>query len=225
MRLLVVEDDPKMASLLERGLRGHGYTVDVATRGDDAVFAAAAVAYEAIVLDVMLPGQDGFVTVQQMRRAGIWSPVLMLTARDTLADRVTGLDAGADDYLRKPFAFAELVARIRALTRRAPEPRPVVIEAGGLRLDPAARTVFRGATEIALSTREFALLEALMKGAGRVLSRQQLLDHAWDDADDLFSNIVDSAIRRLRLRIDEPFGTDTVEAVRGVGYRLRRVPC
>jgi two-component system, OmpR family, response regulator len=157
-----------------------------------------------------------------MRRAGMWSPVLVLTARDAVPDRVEGLDAGADDYLAKPFAFGELDARLRALTRRAPAPRPAVLEAAGLRLDPAERRVVRGEAEIELAPQELALLEALMRAAGRVLSRQQLLDAAWDPAVAVSSNLVDVAILRLRERIDRPFGTDSIETVRGAGYRLRR---
>jgi two-component system, OmpR family, response regulator len=221
MRVLVVEDDHKMAGLLRRGLVEEGHAADVAGTGDEAIWMAQAVEYDAIVLDVMLPGRDGFEVCRQLRRDGVWSPVLMLTARDAVEDRVAGLDAGADDYLRKPFSFSELLARLRALARRGAAERPTVIEVGDLRLDPAARRVWRGDTEIQLSTKEFALLEAFARRPDEVLSRDRLLEHAWDFAYEARSNVVDVYVRYLREKIDRPFGRSTLETVRGMGYRLR----
>jgi two-component system, OmpR family, response regulator len=222
MRVLVVEDDVKMAALLRRGLLEEGLSPDVARSGDDALWMAAATEYDAIVLDVMLPGADGFEVCRRLRESGRWAPVLMLTARDAVADRVTGLDAGADDYLTKPFSFAELLARLRALARRPPLERPAVIEVGDLRLDPATRQVWRGDVEIALSAKEFSLLETFMRRAGEVLSRYQLLEHCWDYGYDNRSNVVDVYVRYLREKIDRPFGRESLETVRGAGYRLRR---
>jgi two-component system OmpR family response regulator len=217
MRVLVVEDEPKMADVLARGLREEGYAADVAGTGEDALWMARAVDYDAIVLDVMLPGMDGMETCRSLRAAGVWSPVLMLTARDAVGDRITGLDAGADDYVLKPFSFGELLARLRALVRRAPHERPAVIQIGDLRLDPAARRAWRRENELQLSAKSFALLEAFMRRPGQVLSRDQLLDAAWDMAFESRSNIVDVYVRSLRTQI----GTTTIETVRGVGYRLR----
>jgi two-component system OmpR family response regulator len=221
VRILVVEDEVKMAGLLRRGLTEEGHAVDVARAGDEALWMAEDVAYDAVVLDLMLPGLDGIEVCQRMRRSGVWSPVLMLTARDSVEDRVAGLDAGADDYLPKPFSFAELLARLRALGRRGPSERPAVIEVGDLRLDPATRQVWRGASEVRLSAKEFMLLETLMRRPGQVLSREQLLEHAWDYAYESRSNVVDVYMRYLREKIDRPFGLDSLETVRGVGYRLR----
>jgi len=177
--------------------------------------------YDAIVLDLMLPGIDGFETCRRLREDGVWAPVLMLTARDAVEDRVAGLDGGADDYLTKPFSYSELFARLRALVRRGPVERPTVLEAGGLRMDPARRRVWRGENEISLSAKEFALLEIFMRRPGDVLSRYQLLEHAWDYAYENRSNVVNVYINYLRQKIDAPFGTDSIETVRGVGYRLR----
>ncbi len=224
MRVLVVEDEVKMSALIRRGLREEGMAVDVAERGEDALWMAGSTEFDAIVLDVMLPGIDGFETCKRLRDDGVWSPVLMLTARDAVEDRVAGLDGGADDYLAKPFSFAELLARLRALARRGPVERPVVIEAGGLRMDPATRQVWRGDDQIALSTKEFALLEAFMRRPGEVLSRYQLLEHAWDYEYENRSNVVDVYVRYLRQKIDLPFKTDTIETVRGAGYRFRKEP-
>ena len=224
VRVLIVEDEAKLAKLLERGLREEGYAADIAGRGEDALWMAAAASYDVLVLDVMLPGVDGFEVCRRLRNDGVWVPVLMLTARDDVDDRVTGLDAGADDYLAKPFAFDELLARLRALTRRSPVERPVVIEVGWLRLDPAAHRAWRGEVEIQLSAKEFALLERFMRRPGVVLTRAQLLDAAWDMAFESRSNIVDVYIRYLREKIDRPFGCDSIETVRGVGYRLRSDP-
>jgi two-component system, OmpR family, response regulator len=219
--VLVVEDEEKLAALLARGLREEGHSADVAGRGEDALWMARAIDYDAILLDVMLPGQDGFSTCRSLREAGVWSPVLMLTARDAIENRVEGLDAGADDYLVKPFSFAELLARLRALARRAPAERPVVLEAGDLRLDPGAHRAWRGKTELQLSSKEFALLESFLRRPGQALSRLQLLESAWDLGYESRSNLVDVYVRYLRQKIDRPFGRHALETVRHVGYRLR----
>jgi two-component system OmpR family response regulator len=221
VRVLIVEDQPKLAALLARGLREEGHAADVTGRGEDALWMALAAQYDAIVLDIMLPGIDGLETCRELRRQQVWTPVLMLTARDAVGDRVTGLDAGADDYLTKPFSFDELLARLRALTRRVPAERPVTVEVGDLRLDPAAHRAWRGETELDLSAKEFALLELLMRRPGNVLTRGQLLEGAWDMSYERRSNVVDVYIRYLREKIDRPFGSDTIETVRGVGYRLK----
>ncbi|MGH2996065.1 MAG: response regulator transcription factor [Gaiellaceae bacterium] len=222
MRILIVEDEVKMAGLLRRGLGEEGLSADVARTGDDALWMARAAEYDAIVLDVMLPGTDGFEVCRRLREGGTWSPVLMLTARDAVEDRVNGLDAGADDYLTKPFSFAELLARLRALARRPPLERPTVLEVGDLRLDPATRQVWRDEEEIGLSTKEFALLETFMRRPGQVLSRYQLLEHCWDYGYENRSNVVDVYVRYLREKIDRPFRRRSIETVRGAGYRLRR---
>jgi two-component system OmpR family response regulator len=221
MRVLVVEDEVKMGRLLRRGLTEEGHAADVARTGDDALWLAAATEYDAIVLDVMLPGRDGFEVCRELRERGVWAPVLMLTARTAVSDRVAGLDAGADDYLPKPFAFAELLARLRALARRGAPERAAVLEVGSLRLDPAARTVHRGDAQIGLSPKEFALLETFMRRPGQVLSRYQLLERAWDIGYESRSNVVDVYVRYLREKIDRPFGVEQLETVRGAGYRLR----
>jgi two-component system OmpR family response regulator len=222
VRVLVVEDELRMASLIRRGLINEGVATDVTGRADEALWMAGAHDYDAVVLDVMLPDIDGFEVCRQLRGAGVWVPVLMLTARDSVDDRVAGLDSGADDYLVKPFAFAELLARLRALARRGDPERPAVVKVGDLRLDPATREVARGETPIRLSAKEFALLETFMRRPGEVLSRLHLLEHAWDFAYDNRSNVIDVYVRRLRRKIDEPFARDSLETVRGVGYRLRR---
>jgi two-component system, OmpR family, response regulator len=221
MRLLVVEDDVKMAALGRRGLTEEGAAVDVARSGEDALWMAPAAAYDAIVLDVMLPGLDGFETCRRLRDDGVWTPVLLLTARDAVEDRVAGLDGGADDYLTKPFSFAELSARLRALVRRGQKARPAVLEVGELRLDPATRQAWRGESSVDLSTKEFALLEAFMRRPGDVLSRLELLEHAWDFGYENRSNVIDVYVRYLREKIDRPFGVQSIETVRGAGYRLR----
>ena len=221
MRVLVVEDDVKMAALVRRGLREEGLAADVAVRGEDALWMAKATSYDAVVLDVMLPGLDGFGTCRKLREDGVWAPVLMLTARDAVEDRVAGLDAGADDYLPKPFSFDELLARLRALARRGGVERPTVLEVGDLRLDPATHRVWRGDAEVALSGKEFALLEAFMRRPGRVLSRYELLERAWDYAYENRSNVIDVYVGYLRDKLDRPFGRSSIETVRGVGYRLR----
>jgi two-component system, OmpR family, response regulator len=224
VRLLVVEDEPKMADVLRRGLIAQGYAVDLAHNGVDALWSASEVEYDAIVLDAMIPAPDGFEVCQELRRRQRWSPVLMLTARDAVEDRVRGLDVGADDYLAKPFAFAELFARLRALTRREISPRPTVIEVGGLRIDPSAHSVFRGDTPIELSPTEYSLLVELARYPDRVRSRTELIEHVWDFAYDGTSNVVDVYVRYLREKIDRPFDVTTIETVRGVGYRLRSQP-
>ena len=213
-----------MASVIERSLTREGMVVDVAARGGDGLWMAQAVAYDAIVLDVMLPDMSGFDVCRQLRERDVWSPVLMLTARDAVADRVAGLDSGADDYLVKPFAIAELLARLRSLARRGAVERPTVLEAGDLSLDPASRVVKRGEVEVQLSAKEFALLEAFMRRPEIVLSRLQLLEHAWDSAYEAQSNVVDVYVRRLREKIDRPFGRRSLETVPGVGYVLRKEP-
>src|SRR6476619_1210757 len=221
MRVLIVEDEPKMAGLIRRGLLREGMAVDVVGTGEEAQWRAEATEYDAIVLDLMLPGIDGFEVCERLRGAGVWSPILILTARDAVRDRVKGLDRGADDYLVKPFSYAELLARLRALARRGRTERPAELAAGTLRLDPATRRIWRCDAEIALSAKEFALLETLMRHPGEVLSRFTLLEHAWDYEYENRSNVVDSYVRFLRRKIDEPFGTDSIETVRGAGYRLR----
>jgi len=221
MRVLVVEDAVKMASLIRRGLREEGFAADVAIKGEDALWMAGATDYDAIVLDVMLPGIDGFETCRRLREDGVGAPVLMLTARDAVEDRVTGLDTGADDYLTKPFSFAELLARLRALGRRGGPEHPTVLRAGTLGLDPATRRVTRGDEEIGLSAKEFALLEIFMRNPGRVLSRLHLLEHAWDYEYENRSNVIDVYVRYLREKVDRPFGVESIETVRGAGYRLR----
>jgi two-component system, OmpR family, response regulator len=222
MRVLIVEDDVRMAAALRRALRGEGIVADVASDGDEALRLAEMLELDAVVLDVMLPGRDGFDVCARLRAEGIWAPVIMLTARDAVEDRVRGLDQGADDYLTKPFSLAELLARLRALARRGPAERPVVLEVGDLRLDPATREVRRGDTEIELSAREFALLEAFMRRPGQVLSQLQLVDAAWDLGYEHRSNVVEVYVRYLREKIDRPFGVASLETVRGVGYRLRK---
>lgn len=221
MRVLVVEDEPRMASVIQRSLAKGGLAADVAGDGEQALVMAAMVEYDAIVLDVMLPGASGFEICRRLRERGVWSAVLMLTARDAVDDRVAGLDCGADDYLVKPFALAELQARLRSLARRGHPQRPAVLAIDDLRLDPASHKVRRGDVEIELSAKEFALLEALMRRHGEVLSRLQLIESAWDFAYETRSNLVDVYVRRLRLKIDHPFGRDSIDTVQGVGYRLR----
>jgi two-component system OmpR family response regulator len=222
MRVLVVEDDVKMAAAIRRGLRFEGVVVDLAGSGEEAIRRVGATEYDAVLLDVMLPDIDGFETCRRLRRQGAWVPILMLTARDAVEDRVRGLDTGADDYLTKPFSLAELLARLRALARRGPVERPAVLEVGDLRLDPATHEVWRGEHRIELSAREFGLLEVFMRRAGQVLTQLQLLEAAWDLGYEQRSNVVEVYVRYLREKIDRPFGLRSIETVRGVGYRLRR---
>jgi two-component system, OmpR family, response regulator len=221
VRLLVVEDSVKMAAVLKRGLEEEGYAVDVALTGEEGLWMAVECPSDAIVLDVMLPDMDGFELCRRLRERGQWAPVLMLTARGAVSDRVRGLDAGADDYLTKPFSFHELAARTRALLRRGARERPATLAAGDLSLDPATRAAHRGGVALELSAREFALLEYFMRHPGEVLSRTRLIEHVWDFAYDGGSNIVDVYVRYLREKIDRPFGAHSLETVRGAGYRLR----
>jgi two-component system OmpR family response regulator len=221
MRVLVVEDEPRMADVLRRGLTEDGCAVDVAGTAEDGAWYAAENPYDAIVLDVGLPGQDGFDLLAGLRQAGQWAPVIMLTARDAVPDRVRGLDLGADDYLTKPFAFTELLARLRATARRGRRARPVVLRCGDLALDPARREVRRDGTAVDLTAKEFAILECFMRRPGQVLSRSQLIEQVWDFGFSADSNLVDVYVASLRRKIDRPFGTSSLETVRGVGYRLR----
>ena len=223
MRVLVVEDEDKMRDVLQRGLRAVGYAVDGAATGEEGLAHAAAGDYDAIVLDIVLPSMDGFEVCRALRRAEIWTPVLVLTALGDVEDRITGLDAGADDYLTKPFAFEELVSRLRALIRRGRPPRPTALICGPLRLDPATRVVSWAEASIDLSAREFALLEYLMQHAGDVVQRSTIRRHVWGaGADDQSSNIIDAYVKNLRDKIDRRFEANLIETVRGVGYRLRR---
>jgi two-component system OmpR family response regulator len=221
MRVLVVEDHERMADLIRRGLEEDGYAVDLAATGEDGRWMAAEQSYDAILLDVMLPAADGFQICREIRDAGCWAPILMLTARDAVGDRVRGLDAGADDYLTKPFSFEELLARLRALLRRGAAERPAVLRVGDLELDPASHVVHRGDERITLTAKEYALLEFFMRHAGEALTRATLIEHVWDVAFAGDSNVVDVYVRYLREKIDRPFGVDSLETVRGVGYRLR----
>ena len=221
MKVLIIEDEVKMAGLIRRGLREDGLVADVAIKGEDALWMAGSTDYDVIVLDVMLPGIDGFETCRRLRADGVWAPVLMLTARDAVEDRVAGLDGGADDYLTKPFSFTELTARIRALGRRGKIEQDTVLRSGDLELDPATRRVQRGGKDISLSVKEFALLETFMRRPGQVLDRVQLLDAAWDREYENRSNVVDVYVRYLREKIDRPFDVESIETVRGAGYRLR----
>ena len=209
-----------MASMLERGLHRAGYAVDTIGAGTDAVWAITETDFDVVVLDAMIPAPDGFEVCRRIRANDRWMPVLMLTARDGTHDKVRGLDAGADDYLTKPFAFDELLARVRALIRREPMQRPTELRVGDLTLDPAGRTVRRGDTLIPLSAKEFALLQELMRRAGETLSRTYLIEHVWDFAYDGGSNVVDVYVRYLRDKVDRPFGRDTIRTIRGAGYRL-----
>jgi two-component system OmpR family response regulator len=221
MRVLLVEDEIKMSRALRRGLEQEGYAVDTALDGHDGLHRATEWDYDAIVLDVMLPAADGFEVCRSLRAAECWAPVLMLTAKDAVDDRVRGLDAGADDYLTKPFSFEELLARLRALLRRGSEARPAVLQVGDLVLDPARHAVERGDARVELTAKEFSLLEYFMRRAGQVLTRSELIDHVWDFAFEGDSNVVDVYVRYLREKIDRPFGRETLETVRGAGYRLR----
>lgn len=224
MRVLVVEDDAHTAQMLRRGLAEDGYAVDITADGDDALWRASEIEYDAIVLDLMLPRIDGIELCQRLRTAGMWAPVLMLTARTCVEDRVRGLDAGADDYMPKPFSFAELSARLRALVRRGWLARPSVLLAGDLGLEPAARRVWRGDAEIDLSVKEFALLEFFLRRQDEVLSRAVIREHVWDFASDAASNVIDQHVAALRRKVDRPFQVQQLETVRGVGYRLRAAP-
>jgi two-component system, OmpR family, response regulator len=220
MRVLIIEDDERMATAVRRGFEAEGIAVDVSLAGEEGLWRAEATAYSAIVLDIMLPGIDGVETCRRLRAAEVWTPILMLTARDSVPDRVEGLNSGADDYLVKPFSFEELLARVRALSRRDAGPRPTRLAVGDLQLDPATHQAWRGSEEIALSAREVAILEAFMRRPGRILSRFDLLEIVWDGEFDHHSNVVDVAVRRLRDKVDRPFGVESIQTVRGAGYRL-----
>jgi two-component system OmpR family response regulator len=217
MRLLIVEDEPRMALLLRRGLIDEGYAADVVGAGADCLASATSVQYDLVLLDLLLPDLDGFEVCRRLRQQNCWAPVLMLTARDSVTDRVRGLDAGADDYLVKPFSFAELCARVRALIRRGTHQRPTILTVGRLRLDPASRLAWLGQREVRLSAKEFALLELFLRYPGQVLTRSRLLDHAWDFTFDGTSNVVDQYVGYLRRKL----APDLIETVRGAGYRLR----
>ena len=224
MHVLVVEDEGKLAAAIRRGLQADGVVVDLADRGEDALWMASSTEFDVVLLDVHLPGIDGFETCRRLRQDGVWTPIIMVTARGGVSDRVQGLDGGADDYLVKPFALDELLARVRALSRRGPVERPVVFAVGDLRLDPTTRQAWRGETEIDLSAKEYALLETFMRHPGEVLSQYQLLEHAWETGYENRSNVVEVYVRYLREKIDRPFGVASLETVRGAGYRLRREP-
>jgi two-component system OmpR family response regulator len=222
VRVLIVEDDTRLAAAIRRGLRAEGVVADVARRGEDALWMAGSTEFDAVILDLMLPGIDGFETCRRLRADGVWTPIIMLTARDAIEDRVRGLDRGADDYLVKPFSLVELLARLRALARRGGAERPPVLEVAGLRMDPATQQVWRGDQEIHLSRKEFVLLETFMRRPGEVLSKFQLLERAWDYDYENRSNVVEVYVRYLREKVDRPFGVESIETVRGAGYRLRK---
>ncbi|HEU4347303.1 MAG TPA: response regulator transcription factor [Actinoplanes sp.] len=220
MRILVVEDEPRMADGLRAGLVADGFAVDVALTGTDGLWLAREQPYDAIVLDVMLPGVNGYLICRSLRAEGNWTPILMLTAKDGVWDEVEGLDTGADDYLTKPFAHAVFVARLRAVMRRGARERPAVLSAGDLRLDPATRRAWRGSAELALTSRELSLLDFLLRRRGEVVSKPEILEHVWDFAFEGDPNIVEVYVRHLRDKLDRPFGRSAIETVRGAGYRL-----
>ena len=220
MRILVVEDEEKMARALRRGLESEGYTVETVGTGPDAIFWATETAFDALVLDVMLPGCDGYTVCRELRSAGIFTPVLMLTSRGAVEDRIAGLDSGADDYLMKPFAFGELLARLRALLRRGPAERPPQIVVGDIIIDPASHTVTRADVDVSLSPREYALLLYLASNVGQIMSRSDIIDHVWSWDYDGLSNVVDVYIGYLRKKIETPFRSRVIKSVRGVGYGL-----
>ena len=220
MRFLVVEDDDKLARAMMRGLRHEGYAVDRAADGDAALMHAAVYDYDAVILDLMLPGRDGFEVCRALRDRGCWAPVLMLTARRGVDDRIRGLDAGADDYLAKPFDFGELLARLRALLRRAPAERPAKLCADDLVVDPATREVQRAGVPVELTAREFAVLEYLLRRAGEVVTRTDLIEHVWDENYIGSTNVVDVYVGYLRKKLEQPFGRALIHTVRGVGFRL-----
>jgi DNA-binding response OmpR family regulator len=220
MRVLVVEAEKRLAAGLRKGLEAEGFAVDVALDGADGLWMAREHAYDAIVLDIMLPSVNGYKLCATLRHDGVWTPILMLTAKDGKWDEVEALDTGADDYLTKPFAYAVLLARLRALLRRGARERPVVLEAGDLRLDPAARRAWRGEVEVELTPRELALVEFLLHRRGEVVSKQEILEHVWDYDFEGDPNIVEVYVSHLRIKLDRPFGRDAIQTVRGSGYRL-----
>jgi two-component system OmpR family response regulator len=222
--VLVVEDEVRMAAMLKRGLEEEGYSIDLAADGTDGLWLGSENPYDAIVLDVNLPGIDGFEVCRALRERERWAPVIMLTARGEVHDRVHGLDVGADDFLAKPFSFGELTARLRALIRRGAPPRPVILQVGDLQVDPVARRARRGSVELDLSPKEFAVLELFARHPGELLTRTRILEHAWDFAYDGVSNVVDQYVGYLRRKVDKPFGRHDLETVRGAGYRLRQPP-
>jgi DNA-binding response OmpR family regulator len=220
MRVLVVEDEVALAEGIRRGLEAEGFATDVAHDGTDGLTMALEHDYDAIVLDIMLPGLNGYRVCAAIREAEVWTPILMLTAKDGEYDEAEALDTGADDYVTKPFSYVALVARLRALMRRGATERPNVLEAGTLRFDPGARRAWRGETEVRLTSREASLLEYLLRRTGEVVSKTEILDHVWDDRFDGDLNIVEVYVRHLRNKLDRPFGCDSIETVRGAGYRL-----
>jgi DNA-binding response OmpR family regulator len=220
MRILVVDDERLLAAGLRNGLEAEGFAVDVALDGSDGLWMAQEHPYDAIVLDILLPGVNGYKVCETLRREGIWTPILMLTAKSGEWDEIEGLDTGADDYLTKPFSHAVLVARLRALLRRGARERPAVLGAGDLRLDPSARRVWRGDVEVDLTPREFAVLEFLVRRRGEVVSKREILQHVWDDDFEGDPNIVEVYVRRLRNKLDRPFGRVSIETMRWAGYRL-----
>jgi two-component system, OmpR family, response regulator len=220
MRVLVVEDETKMARAIRRGLEQEGHAVDLASDGDGGLSLATDREYDVVVLDVLLPGRDGFSVCAEMRARRRWAPVLMLTARDAVQDRIRGLDVGADDYVVKPFAFEELLARLRALVRRGPAERPTVLQVDDVALDPAAHTVTRGGVPVELSAREFSLLEFLMRHPGEVVGRDRIQEHVWGYDQMVFSNVVDVYVGYLRRKLERPFGRPLIRTVRGVGYGI-----
>ncbi len=224
MRVLVVEDEARLATLLRKGLVEEGHAIDLAGDGEEALDWVGVGEFDAVVLDVMLPGIDGFEVCRRLRRQGIKTPILLLTARDAVADRVAGLDAGADDYLVKPFAFAELAARLRALSRRPAETVETVLRAGDVRLDPAARRVWRGEEEVVLPNKEFRILEYLMRHPGRVLTRTMIAEHVWDYDFPNVTNVIDVHVRQLRRKLGDPYPGELIQTVRGAGYRFAPTP-
>ena len=220
MRLLLVEDEARVARFIARGLREQAYAVDLAADGEDALYQAAVNTYDAIILDVMIPKKDGFAVCRELRAAGSRVPILMLTARDAVEDRIGGLDTGADDYLTKPFEFGELLARLRALLRRGGELRPSVISIADLTIDTRGQQARRAGRPVNLTTKEYALLEYLARNAGRVVGREEIAEHVWDETFDPFSNLIEVYINRLRRKVDEPFGRPLIHTRRGAGYVL-----
>ena len=224
MRILVVEDEVRLATLLRKGLMEEGHAVDLAGCGEEALDRVADTNYDVIVLDIMLPGIDGFAVCRHLRQDRVQTPILLLTARDAVCDRIAGLDVGADDYLIKPFAFAELVARLRALYRRPAQAVPTVLKGGSVTLDPASRRVWRGANEVFLPKKEFRILEYMMRQPGRVVTRAMIAEHVWDSEFPNVTNVIDVHVRQLRSRLGDPFPGELIQTVRGSGYRFTTDP-